>query len=154
MGNIILIADAAEPAVTLSRWLRLAGEQVWWCAGGPTPFVACPLMRAGECIRPEAADLIVFAYGIGQPVVAHRTYRPVHVLRAYRAHPRYGSLPMLIVGRGAPADLGGGGPLAGIDHLVPPAMQFEAIRAFLEHVRRPTVIDLAGEPVLAADADV
>ncbi len=78
------------------------------CGGGPTPLIACLLLRQGRCSLPDAAELLLFACTLALPLPG-RSYHGIHLLRAYPAHPANGRLPLVLVA-GTPQDLEGPGP--------------------------------------------
>ena len=88
------------------------------------------MLQNGVCALAEAADLILFACQLFAPL-PHRTYRGIHLLRAYRAHPVYGRLPMLLVTYGAPDDLGGIGPIEHLEKFSDPNTIVEAVDRLL-----------------------
>jgi hypothetical protein len=110
VASILLVEDEPDLGLFEAGLLEQHGHTVLRCSGGPTSFAACPMMRDGSCSVADAADLIIFSCGIFAPL-RHRTYRGIHLLRAYREHPVYGRLPMLVVSVGAPDDLLGTGPI-------------------------------------------
>ena len=109
MATILLIEDGPGIGGQLPSLLATAGHRVLWCGGGPTPLAACPLLRQGRCPLADAAELLVFACPLDLPLHG-RSYRGIHLLRAYRAHPDYGRLPLVLVTVGPPPDLAGTGP--------------------------------------------
>jgi CheY-like chemotaxis protein len=109
MANILLVEDQAGGGRELPGLLAAAGHRVVRCGGGPTPLGACLLLRRGRCPLPDATDLLVFACTLDLPMPG-RSYRGIHLLRAYRAHPVYGQLPLVLVAVASPRDLRGSGP--------------------------------------------
>lgn len=87
-------------------------------------------MRVGSCPVADAADLIVFSCGMVRPL-PHRTYRGEHLLRAYRSHPGYGSLPMVLIAPNEPAALDGTGRIETIEKFSHPRRVLEAIERLL-----------------------
>src|SRR5512133_2796096 len=96
MASILLIEDGPGIGRQLPGLLAAAGHRVLCCGGGPTPLAACPLLRQGRCPLPDVAQLLIFACPLGLPLRS-RSYRGIHLLRAYRAHPDYGRLPLVLV---------------------------------------------------------
>jgi CheY-like chemotaxis protein len=110
MATILLVEDGATVSREVTRLLEAAGHRVVRCGGGPTPLAACPLLRSGRCPFVDSADLLVFACTLTLPLPG-RSYRGIHLLRAYRGHPDYGRLPLLLVAVEPPRDLAGAGPI-------------------------------------------
>jgi hypothetical protein len=108
MATILLIEDGPGIGGQLPGLLATAGHRVLWCGGGPTPLAACPLLRQGRCPLADAAELLVLACPPDLPLRG-RSYRASHLLRAYRAHPDYGRLPLVLMATMAPQDLAGTG---------------------------------------------
>src|SRR6266545_5292477 len=106
MAIILLVEDGAGVGREVTSLLEAAGHRVLRCGGGPTPLGACSLLRQGRCPLPDAAQLLVFACTLNLPLPG-RSYRGIHLLRAYRAHPDYGRLPLALVAVAPPQDLGG-----------------------------------------------
>jgi hypothetical protein len=134
MSTILLVEDVPDLALYEARLLTAQGHHVIRCSGGPTPFSACPMIRDGVCRLVDAADIIVFACQLYMPI-PRRTYRGIHLLRAYRDHPIYGRLPMLVVAFGAPADLGGSGPIETLKQFSEPHEIVEAVDRLLAGTR-------------------
>jgi hypothetical protein len=106
MAAILLIEDGPGIGGQLPGLLAAAGHRVLRCGGGPTPLAACPLLRQGHCLLADAAELLVFACPLELPLRG-RSYRGSHLLAAYRTHPDYGRLPLVLVTIAPPEDLGG-----------------------------------------------
>jgi hypothetical protein len=130
MASILLIEDGPGVGRRLPGLLAAAGHRVLRCGGGPTPLAACPLLRRGRCPLPEAAELLVFACPLGLPLRG-RSYRGIHLLRAYRAHPDYGRRPLVLVAVGLPHDLEGTGPTELVDRVTDPAAVLAAVNRLL-----------------------
>jgi hypothetical protein len=96
MATILLVEDGATLSPEVTRFLQAAGHRVVRCGGGPTPLAACLLLRLGRCALVDGADLLVFACTLTLPLPG-RSYRGIHLLRAYRAHSDYGRLPLVLV---------------------------------------------------------
>src|SRR5512133_3490484 len=96
MASILLIEDGPGVGRQLPGLLAAAGHRVLRCGGGPTPLAACPLLRQGRCSLADVAELLVFACPLGLPLRG-RSYRGIHLLRAYRAHPDYARLPLVLL---------------------------------------------------------
>lgn len=128
MSTILLIEDVPNLGLYEAGLLEAAGHRVLRCGGRPTPLSACPLLRTGTCPVADAADLIVFACGPFAPIRGC-SYRGAHLLSAYRAHPRYGRLPMLVVGYGMPMELEGTGPVRWIDPFAGPGAVLREVAA-------------------------
>lgn len=131
MSTILLVEDAPDLGLYEGRILAAEGHNILRCSGGPTPFAACPMMRDGVCSLVDAADVIVFACQMFTPM-PHRSYRGIHLLRAYRDHPVYGRLPMLVVAYGAPDDLGGSGPIERLEKFSEPDAIVAAVDRLLK----------------------
>jgi hypothetical protein len=129
LATILLVEDALDLGAYEANVLEAQGHRVLRCGGGATPFSACTMMRYGSCPLPAAADLIVFSCGM--IAVKHRSYRGVHLLRAYRQHAEYGRLPMLVVSFGVPSGLGGSGPMKVIDKFSSPQTILDAVSGLL-----------------------
>lgn len=130
MANILLVEDTPDLGLFEALLLEAAGHRVLRCSGGPTPFAACPLMRVGSCPVADAADMIVFSCGMVRPL-PHRTYRGEHLLRRYRSHPVYGSLPMLLIAPSEPRGLEGTGRIATVEKFSHPRHVVEAAERLL-----------------------
>jgi CheY-like chemotaxis protein len=130
MATILLIEDGPGIGGQLPSLLATAGHRVLWCGGGPTPLAACPLLRQGRCPLADAAELLVFACPLDLPLHG-RSYRGIHLLRAYRAHPDYGRLPLVLVTVGPPPDLAGTGPTQLVTTFQDPAAITAAIDRLL-----------------------
>ncbi len=113
MAIILLVEDGAGVGRELTSLLAAAGHRVLRRGGGPTPLTAC-LLRRGRCPLPDAAELLVFACTLALPPPG-RSYRGIHLLRAYRAHPDYGRLPLVLVAVAPPQNLQGPGTTAVVD---------------------------------------
>lgn len=130
MATILLVEDQPDLVLYEMRLLERAGHRVIRCSGGATPFAACPMMRFGSCALPDVADVILFDCGMFGPL-RHRTYRGIHLLKAYRSHPVYGRLPMLVVTEALPEGLEGSGPIDSIPKFSEPMIVVEAIESLL-----------------------
>jgi CheY-like chemotaxis protein len=130
MATILLIEEEPDLALFEVKLLEDKGHRVIRCGGGLNPLSACPLMRFGDCPVPEPADLILFSCPLYAPVL-RRSYRGEALLRTYRSHPRYGSVPMVVVSAGAPADLSGTGPLAFVRKFSSPGAVIAAVEEML-----------------------
>ncbi len=127
----ILLVDGADVGRELARLLAAAGHRVLRCGGGPTPLGACLLLRQGRCPLPDAAQLLVFACTLNLPLPG-RSYRGTHLLRAYRAHPDYGRLPLVLVAVAPPQDLQGSGPTEVVGTFADPAGVLAAVNRLLQ----------------------
>lgn len=132
MANILLVEDTPDLGLFEAMLLESSGHRVLRCSGGPTPFAACPLMRVGSCPVADAAELIIFSCGMVHSL-PHRTYRGEHLLRAYRSHPGYGSLPMLLIAPKEPAGLEGTGRIETIEKFSQPRRVVDAVERLLGH---------------------
>lgn len=130
MSAVLLVEDSPDLVLYESALLRIAGHRVIRCSGGPTPFAACMMLRFGSCPLPDSVDMIIFDCGMVSPI-RHRTYRGVHLLRAYRSHVRYGRLPMLVVAPGLPEGLSGTGPIESIPKFSDPRAVLDAVERLL-----------------------
>ena len=130
MATILLIEDGPGIGRQLPGLLAEAGHRVLRCGGGPTPLAACPLLRQGRCLLAEAAELVVFACPLDLPLRG-RAYRGRHLLRAYRAHPDYRRLPLVLVAIAPPPDLAASGPTELLSTFTNPAAVLAAIHRLL-----------------------
>ena len=130
MATILLVEDAPDLGLYEARLLEAEGHRVIRCSGGPTIFAACRMMRDGFCPLPDSADLIVFSCGLFAPI-RHRTYRGIHLLRAYRAHPRYGRLPMLVVSFGPLEKIEGADAIEIVEKFAGPQAVLDAVGRLL-----------------------
>jgi hypothetical protein len=147
MASILLIEDGPGVERQLPGMLAAAGPRVVRCGGGPTPLAACPLLRQGRCPLPDAADLLVFACPLGLPLRG-RSYRGIHLLHAYRAHPDYGRLPLVLVTVAPPQDLEGPGPTETVGTFTDPAVVLAAVHRLLQP--RPAAANYHGMRETAA----
>jgi CheY-like chemotaxis protein len=138
MASILLIEDGPGVGRQLTSLLAAAGHRVLRCGGGPTPLAACPLLRQGHCPLADAAELLVFACPLDLPLRG-RSYRGIHLLRAYRAHPNYRRLPLVLVAVGAPKDLEGQGSTELVDTFTDPAAVVAAVGRLLQPPGHPPV---------------
>lgn len=130
MACILLVEDAPDLGLYEARILEAEGHIVIRCNGAPSPLAACPMMRYGRCALPDAVDLIIFSCSLLLPV-GHRTYRGSELLRSYRAHQRYGRLPMLVVWMGVPPDVRGVGPVKMVEKFSDPLKVIDAVHELL-----------------------
>ena len=138
MATILLIEDGPGIGGQLPSLLAAAGHRVLWCGGGPTPLAACPLLRQGRCPLPDAAELLVFACPLDLPLRG-RSYRGRHLLRAYRAHPDYGRLPLVLVAVAPPHDLEGPGSIELVETFTDPAAVLAAVNRLLQPPGHPPI---------------
>jgi len=130
MAIILLVEDGAGVGRELTSLLAAAGHRVLRRGGGPTPLTAC-LLRRGRCPLPDAAQLLVFACTLNLPVPG-RSYRGIHLLRAYRAHPDYGRRPLVLVAVAPPQDLEGPGTTEVVGTFADPAGGVAAVNRLLQ----------------------
>src|SRR5512132_769867 len=130
MATILLIEDGPGIGGQLPNLLATAGHRVLRCGGGPTPLAACPLLRQGHCPLVDAAELLVFACPLDLPLRG-RSYRGSHLLRAYRGHPDFGRLPLVLVAIAPPQDLEGVGPTELVATFTDPAAVLAAVNRLL-----------------------
>src|SRR6266545_1113951 len=140
MASILLVEDGPGVGRQLTSLLAAAGHRVLRCGGGPTPLAACPLLRQGSCPLPAAAELLVFACPLGLPLRG-RSYRGIHLLCAYRAHPDYGRLPLVLVAIAPPQDLEGSGPTEMVGTFTDPAGVLAAVNRLLQPPAAPPAAD-------------
>jgi hypothetical protein len=138
MASILLVEDGPGVGREATGLLAAAGHRVVRCGGGPTPLAACPLLRQGRCLLADAAELLVFACPLTLPLPG-RSYRSIHLLRAYRAHPDYGRLPVVLVAAAPPQNLEGPGPSEVVGTFADPAAVLAAVNRLLH--RRPPAAD-------------
>lgn len=136
MATILLVEDQPDVGLYEAQLLEAAGHRIVRCIGGPTLFGACPLLKFGHCSLVDHADLILFS--VPMFAMRGRTYRGEHLLRAYREHPDYGRLPMVIVSLGIPEDLPGTGPLTRVDKFSEPNAVIDAVEDVLLKARPAT----------------
>ena len=136
MATILLIEDGPGIGGQLPSLLAAAGHRVLLCGGGPTPLAACPLLRQGHCPLADAAELLVFACPLDLPLRG-RSYRGIHLLHAYRAHPDYGRLPLVLVAVAPPQDLEGPGPTEMVETFTEPAGVVAAVHRLRSPGRSP-----------------
>lgn len=152
MATIVLVEDGADVGRELPGLLAAAGHRVLRCGGGPTPLAACSLLRHGRCALVDDADLLVFACTLNLPLPG-RSYRGIHLLHAYRAHPDYGRLPLVLVTVAPPHNLGGAGPIEVVETHTDSAAVVGAVNRLLQSARvdtRPPLVEHGG-PCRAAD---
>lgn len=135
MATILLVDCGATVDREVTRLLEAVGHRVVRCGGGPTPLAACLLLRYGRCSLVDSADLLIFACPLALPLPG-RSYRGIHLLRAYRAHPDYGRLPLALVAVAAPHNLGGTGPLEVTETHTDPAAVVAAVNRLLQFSAR------------------
>ena len=70
-----------------------------------------------------------------------RSYRGIHLLRAYRAHPDYGRLPLVLVAVAAPQNLEGPGPTKLVETFTDPAGVLAAVNRLLQPPAAPPAAD-------------
>jgi hypothetical protein len=142
MAIILLVEDGAGVGRELTSLLAAAGHRVLRRGGGPTPLTAC-LLRRGRCPLPDAAELLVFACTLALPPPG-RSYRGIHLLRAYRAHPDYGRLPLVLVAVAPPQNLQGPGTTAVVRTFADPTAVLAAVNRQLQppgHTPAPPAAD-------------
>jgi CheY-like chemotaxis protein len=130
MARILLVEDEPDLGTYEAFMLEAEGHHVLRCSGGIDPFRACPLLRRGTCSLADAADLILFSVRLYAPL-RHRMYNGTHLLKAYRRHPVYGRLPMLVVSVGLPEHLEGTGAIRSIAKYSEPHSVLEAIKELI-----------------------
>lgn len=130
MARILLVEAAPDLGLFEAGVLEDAGHRVLRCAGAPTPLASCLMLRDGACPLPEAADLIVFSVPAAVPLRGH-PYTGGQILRAYRAHPAYGRLPMVVVDVVDPGRLPGPGPVRFVPRFTSPRRVVETIERML-----------------------
>jgi hypothetical protein len=130
MSTILLVEDRPDLGLYEFRLLERAGHRVIWCGGWPTPYAACPMLTRGACRLADSADMLLFSCAMSTPMRGS-TYRAEHLLNAYRSHPRYGKLPMVVVSIGAPKETAGTGPYATVDKFSSPWAVVDAVQRVL-----------------------
>ena len=115
MATVLLVEDVPDLSFHEARLIEAAGHRVIRCGGGPgpSPYSACPLLRTGSCSLADSAELILFSSGLF--AMRGRNYSGGRLLQAYRSHPRYGRLPMLVVSVMPPGVVAGTGPIAFVE---------------------------------------
>jgi CheY-like chemotaxis protein len=135
MATVLLVDDGATVSQEVTRLLEAADHRVMRCGGGPTPLAACSLLRYGSCPLVDGADLVIFASALTLPL-AGRSYRGIHLLRAYRAHPDYQRLPLVVVAVAPPRGLPGSGPIEVVEPKSDPAVVVAAVNRLLQSTGR------------------
>ena len=130
MSTILLVEDAPDLTLYEAGLLEAAGHRVLRCGGGPSPFGTCPMMQHSACVLADHADLILFSFRLFPPVTGRR-YRGIDLLCAYRSHPRYGKLPMLVVSVGVPEVIEGTGPIEEVERWSGPRTILGAVERLL-----------------------
>jgi CheY-like chemotaxis protein len=130
MATILLVEDAPDIGVFEAGLLEREGHRVIRCGGAPGVFGACPLVREGSCALVDPADLIIFSCRL-LTRLPRQSYSGTDLLRAYRNHPMYGRLPMLIVSVGRPEKLPGTGAVEAIDKFSAPGAVLAAVGRML-----------------------
>jgi hypothetical protein len=74
---------------------------------------------------------VVFACTLNLPLPG-RSYRGIHLLRAYRAHPDYGRVPLVLVAVAPPQNLQGSGPTEVVGTFADPAGVLAAVNRLLQ----------------------
>jgi CheY-like chemotaxis protein len=143
LATILLVEDEPDLGLCEAEALVARGHSVRRCSGGPSLFSACPMMREGYCSLVENVDLILFSCRMFAPIRG-RTYRGSHLLRAYRSHPVYGRLPMIVVSVGVPGHLEGSGPLDVVEKYAAPHVVIDAVERMLSRAGgRPAGAEVA-----------
>src|SRR6266545_4801604 len=124
------------PARTCSPWITPGGPH------GPSAMSRGALGSSRDLTLPEG-EPNASADGASAEAVrgrrrqwplSCRSYRGMHLLRAYRAHPDYGRLPLVLVAVAPPHNLGGAGPIEVVEtHTVP-----AAVVAAVDRLLQPT----------------
>lgn len=130
MATVLLVEDEPDLGLFEAGLLEAEGHRVLRCSGSPAPFAACPMLRYGSCAVVDSVELILFSCGLFMPI-RNRTYRAEHLLRAYRSHPRYGRLPMVVVAIGKVEGLEGAGSLTWVEKFSSPHVVIDAVDAAL-----------------------
>jgi hypothetical protein len=107
------------------------------------------LVKDGPGVGRQLTSLLVFACPLGLPLRG-RSYRGIHLLRAYRAHPDYGRLPVVLVAVAGPQGLEGRGSTELVDTFADPTAVLAAVDRLLQPPGPPTSSLVPGHP----DADV
>ena len=130
MATILLVEDHPDLGLYEYKLLERAGHRVIWCNGGPTPYAACPMLARGACPLADSADMLLFSCAMSVPMRG-RGYRAEHLLHAYRSHPRYGKLPMVVVSIGAPKEMTGTGPYTTVNKFSSPSAVVDSVQSML-----------------------
>jgi hypothetical protein len=134
MARILLVEDTVDLGAYEALVLEGMGHRMLRCDGAPSFGGVCSILKTGSCAVADAADLILFGSSLFMPMRG-RSYNGGRVLRAYRAHPVYGRLPMLVVTVGAPEDLGGTGPIEILPKFSDPDLVIAAVNRLLAQAR-------------------
>lgn len=135
MATILLIEDAPDLGLYEARLLEARGHRVIRCSGAPTVLTACSMLRYGRCALPDVADLILFSTAMYTPI-RHRSYRGADLLAAYRGHPTYGGIPMVVVTIGPPPRVPGRAPYEVVQKFSSPDAIVGAVERLLASRRR------------------
>lgn len=130
MGTILLVESDPDLGLLEAGLLEDLGHRVLRCSGAPTPLGACLMLRSGACPLPAAAEMIIFNAPPAVPMRG-RSYTGASILRAYRSHPRYGRLPMLVVDMAPPKDLPGAGRIGFVPTFSSPRTVVRAVEGLL-----------------------
>ena len=130
MATILLVEDVLDIGSYEAGLLEDRGHRVIICRGGPASFSMCPLIRDGSCSIADEADMLLFSSSLYAPV-GLQAHTGLHLLRRYRAHPDYGTLPCLVVAVGNPGSLPGSGPIRTIGKFAPAREVVAAVDALL-----------------------
>ena len=133
MARILLVEDVLDIGAYEASLLEARGHEVMICRGTPQPFGRCPLMHDGHCAVADWADLLLFSAGLESPV-GSQPYRGAALLRRYRRHPRYGSLPCVVVALADPGPLPGSGPVRFVGKFSPARRVVAAVEGLLTPV--------------------
>lgn len=146
MATILLVEDTPDLGLFEAKLLEAAGHRVVRCAGAPSQFSVCPLLRGRSCSLADEADLIMFSCRLFTEMQG-RAYRGIQLLRAYRAHPAYSRLPFVVVSLGTPGKLEGIGPVEVVQKYGDPAEVINAVKRLL------TKTGLASAEVVFTDTE-
>lgn len=133
MTRILLVEEAPDLGAFEARILERDGHVVFRCNGAPSGGGACPMLRTGSCTIADAAEMILFACSLYMPMQG-RSYNGMTLLNAYRHHPVYSKLPMLIVTLGAPEHVAGTGPVEIVEKFSDPTRVIEAARRLIARI--------------------
>lgn len=136
MATVLIVEDEADLAVYEAKLLEDAGHTVVMCGGARTPKGGCSLIRCGACELPETVDLILFSCRLFAPLEG-QTSEGARMVRAYRSHPRYSHIPLLVVFVTGSVHLPGTGPIELIGKFNSPTSVLDSVSRMLQAGPRP-----------------
>ncbi|MFA5890240.1 MAG: hypothetical protein WDA27_04685 [Actinomycetota bacterium] len=135
MATVLIVEDEPDLAVYEAKLLEDAGHCVVMCGGSRTPKGGCDLIRCGVCAVPETVDVILFSCRLFAPLEG-QTSEGARMIRAYRSHPRYSHIPLLVVFVTGSTHLPGTGPIELIGKFNSPTSVLDSVSRLLQTDRR------------------